>query len=181
METGKWIVMAFLTGVIVIGFRTRSLKSWEFISSGLFVLLLDQLVFHGQISSWVGNLGSNVKGAAGHGIKAGLAAPLLLPPGGRAKLAAFARAMWANRPGLVDYLLCGAALVVARDLLQIGWAAAVAVVPTVLVLVTVWAAVTDLRSPAQHDDQADSDVAHLSGDSPVSEPLRRLDREERDG
>lgn len=98
MEVGKWIVFAFLTGVVIVGFKTRSLKGWEFAASGAFVLLLDQLVFKGQISTWLGNLGSNVKGAAGNA-SAGM---LLFTPGAWPRARRFVARMWKHRPGPVD-------------------------------------------------------------------------------
>ncbi len=67
MEIGKWLVFAFLAGAVIVGFKTRSLKWYEFVVSGLFVLLLDALVFNGQISAWVGQIGANVRDAAALG------------------------------------------------------------------------------------------------------------------
>ncbi len=64
MEIGKWIVFAFLAGAVIVGFKTRTLKWYEFVVSGLFVLLLDALIFDAQISTWVGELGANVRDAA---------------------------------------------------------------------------------------------------------------------
>lgn len=98
MEVGKWIVFAFLTGVVFVGFKTRSLKGWEFAASGAFMVLLDGLVFHGQISSWLGNLGSNVRGAAGNA-SAGM---LLFTPGAWPRVRRFGARMWKHRPGSVD-------------------------------------------------------------------------------
>jgi hypothetical protein len=104
METGKWIVLAFLAGVILIGFKTRSLKTWEFIASGAFMLLLDGLVFHGQISNWLGQLGSNVKGAAGNAafghVVSGMG--VVAVPGMSERARHLAAAMWARRPGLKE-------------------------------------------------------------------------------
>ncbi|GGP92261.1 hypothetical protein BKA00_000440 [Actinomadura coerulea] len=117
MEVGKWIVFAFLTGVVIVGFKTRSLKGWEFAASGAFVLLLDQLVFKGQISSWLGNLGSNVRGAAGNA-SAGM---LLFTPGAWPRARRFGARMWKHRPGPADLAMYAAAGVLMHVWLGAPW------------------------------------------------------------
>ena len=67
MEIGKWTVFAFLAGAVLVGFKSRQLKIYEFVVCGAFMLLLDGLVFHGQIASWIGQLGATAKSAATHG------------------------------------------------------------------------------------------------------------------
>jgi len=117
MEVGKWIVFAFLTGVVIVGFKTRSLKGWEFAASGAFVLLLDQLVFKGQISTWLGNLGSNVRGAAGNA-SAGM---LLFTPGAWPRARRFGARMWKHRPGPADLAMYGAGIVLMHVWLGAPW------------------------------------------------------------
>ncbi|KWX10274.1 hypothetical protein TR74_04595, partial [Carbonactinospora thermoautotrophica] len=107
MEVGKWIALAFLAGAVLVGFRTRTLKWYEFVVSGLFVLLLDGLVFGGQISDWIGQLGANVKETAGHA-----AAGAVLLGGPRARR--FARRVWEHRPAPLDWVAVAAATVLAH-------------------------------------------------------------------
>jgi hypothetical protein len=102
MEAGKWIMFAFLLGAVGVGFKTRTLKWYEFAVSGLFLVLLDGLVFDGQISRWVGQLGTNVQQAA-DGAAAG--SVVFLDTETRARLRRFGRRMWAQRPAPLDYLL----------------------------------------------------------------------------
>ncbi|MBB5085049.1 hypothetical protein [Nonomuraea endophytica] len=119
MEAGKWIIFAALAGAVLVGFKSRQLKTYEFIVCGLFVLLLDGLVFNGQISKWVGDLGSNLPEVANSITTSGLA--LWLSPNARHRLIAFGRAMWTHRPGWGDYLFCASLTVIAHYLLGISW------------------------------------------------------------
>ncbi|GAA2124483.1 hypothetical protein [Actinomadura napierensis] len=135
MEVGKWIVFAFLTGVIVVGFKTRSLKTWEFISCGAFMLLLDGLVFHGQISTWLGHLGSNVRGAAGHAALGHAVSGMAVigAPTMSERVRRFAAAMWARRPSLDDCGISVAVAVLAHLWLGAPWLVAAASVVLVLI------------------------------------------------
>jgi hypothetical protein len=63
---GQWIVFAFLAGAVGVGFKTRTLKWYEFAVSGLFLLLLDALIFDGQIVAWLGQLGRSAQSVAAH-------------------------------------------------------------------------------------------------------------------
>src|SRR5262249_37389052 len=102
---GMWIAFAFAAGMVLVGFKSRQLKWYEFIVSCVFALLLDRLVFGGQIGTWIGHLGSKAQGAAGHGAlsQGAMMLPFLLPGrGGKARR--LAAKVWTNRPGIGDTL-----------------------------------------------------------------------------
>ncbi|WP_433467039.1 hypothetical protein [Spirillospora sp. CA-128828] len=139
MEVGKWIVFAFLSGVVIVGFKTRSLKGWEFFASGAFVLLLDQLVFKGQISTWLGNLGSNVKGAAGNAA-AGMV--LFFKPGAWPRVQRFAARMWQHRPDLPDLAIYAAAIVLMHVWAGAPWLVAALALTGLLIAFTAISAAT---------------------------------------
>ncbi|QKG27305.1 hypothetical protein [Actinomadura verrucosospora] len=168
MEVGKWIVFAFLTGVIVVGFKTRSLKTWEFISCGAFMLLLDGLVFHGQISTWLGHLGSNVKGAAGHAAlghavsgMAVIGAPTMSERARR-----FAAAMWARRPGLDDCGISLAVAVLAHLWLGAPWPVAAASVVLVLIAFPAISVITAPQPRTHAPTKPDPDAPAALADKP---------------
>jgi hypothetical protein len=158
MEVGKWIVFAFLAGAVLVGFRTRTLKWYEFAVSGLFLILLDGLVFNGQIAAWVGQLGSNVKSAA-DGATAGFA--VLAGPTALARLARLGRRMWAHRPAPLDYAGLVAATVIARIWLDLPVPIGFAVLSAALAGMVLIAALTDpdIRrdpdGPAEQDGRGD--------------------------
>ncbi|MFI6325104.1 hypothetical protein ACIBG8_46840 [Nonomuraea sp. NPDC050556] len=118
MEAGKWIIFAALAGAVFVGFKSRQLKSYEFVVCGLFVLLLDGLVFKGQITKWVGDLGSNLPDVA-KTVSPGMA--LGLTPNARCWLARFGRAVRANLPHWSDYVITAALTVVAHYVLGLSW------------------------------------------------------------
>lgn len=105
-EVGKWIVFAGLCGAVFVGFKTRTLRWYEFLVCGLFVLLADALVFHGTIVDWVGQIGSTAQNAA-NGAALGMA--LLGPRDKRARLGWQISHVWQHRPGIGDVLLAGLA------------------------------------------------------------------------
>lgn len=152
MEVGKWIALAFLAGAVLVGFRTRTLKWYEFVVSGLFVLLLDGLVFGGQISDWIGQLGANVKETAGHA-----AAGAVLLGGPRARR--FARRVWEHRPAPLDYLAVAAATVLAHCWLGLPVLAAGAVCTAVLAGMALLATLSDRPGDGQdsHTEQDQRD------------------------
>ncbi|MEU8303424.1 hypothetical protein AB0C84_07655 [Actinomadura sp. NPDC048955] len=167
MEVGKWIVFAFLTGVVIVGFKTRSLKGWEFAASGAFVLLLDQLVFKGQISTWLGNLGSNVKGAAGNA-SAGM---LLFTPGAWPRARRFGAHMWKHRPGPADLAMYGAAIVLMHVWLGAPWLVAALTFTGLPIAFTAISAATApqprTNAPTVHTARAACTEPEGAGDGPV--------------
>jgi hypothetical protein len=168
MEVGKWVVFAFLSGVILIAFKTRSLKSWEFAASGAFMVLLDGLVFHGQISTWLGHLGSNVKGAAGHAAlghavsgMAVIGAPTMSQRARR-----FAAAMWARRPGLDDCGISLAVAVLAHLWLGAPWLVAAASVVLVLIAFPAISVITAPQPRTHAPPQPGPNVTAAPADEP---------------
>ncbi|MFB9890455.1 hypothetical protein [Planobispora takensis] len=160
MEAGKWIIFAALAGAVFVGFKSRQLKMYEFFVCGLFVLLLDGLVFNGQISKWVGDLGSNIPDVA-DSVTAGLA---LGPasPRTRRRLAAFGRALWAQRPHWSDYLIITAITLTVHYLLGWSWWFGAVAAGALAVLVAINAALTVLVGPPAGNDghRGDPDGRH---------------------
>ncbi|GAA4309220.1 hypothetical protein ACFQY7_16140 [Actinomadura luteofluorescens] len=163
MEVGKWIVFAFLTGVVIVGFKTRSLKGWEFAASGAFVLLLDQLVFKGQISTWLGNLGSNVKGAAGNA-SAGM---LLFTPGAWPRARRFGARMWKHRPGPVDLATYAAGGVLMHVWLGAPWLVAALTFTGLPIAFTAISAATAPQPRTNAPTRAAHTEPEGAGDGPV--------------
>ncbi|MEV4161434.1 hypothetical protein [Nonomuraea dietziae] len=118
MEAGKWIIFAALAGAVLVGFKTRQLKSYEFVVCGLFVLLLDGLVFKGQISRWIGDLGASLPHVT-TSLSPGMA--VWLSPAHRQRLAAVGRRLWEHRPHWSDYLVLAIAMPLAHYLLGWSW------------------------------------------------------------
>ncbi|GIH89906.1 hypothetical protein Psi01_05360 [Planobispora siamensis] len=154
MEAGKWIIFAALAGAVFVGFKSRQLKMYEFFVCGLFVLLLDGLIFNGQISKWVGDLGNNIPDVA-DSVTAGLAlGPVPAPT--RRRLAAFGRALWAQRPHWSDYLIITAITITVHYLWGWSWWFGAVAAGTLAVLVVINALLTLADRPA-HDAGADLD------------------------
>lgn len=148
---GMWIAFAFVAGMVLIGFKSRQLKWYEFIVSGIFVLLLDRLVFSGQISAWVGQIGSKAQGAAGHGaLHSGLILPFLFTPGGRDKARSLAARLRKHRPTRSDYLGFMLVAVAAHLVLRWGWLVSFGVYALVLAALTVIAALLDKPRPRRN-------------------------------
>lgn len=139
-HVGMWIAFAFVAGMVLIGFKSRQLKWYEFIVSGLFLLLLDRLVFHGQISAWVGQIGSKAQGAASHGA---LIFPFLLTPGGRAKARRFTARLAKHRPTGWDYAFYLLVVIAAHLVLRWGWLVCFGTYALLLAALTVAAALLD--------------------------------------
>jgi hypothetical protein len=148
MEAGKWIVFAFLLGCVLVGFKTRQLKWYEFAVSGLFLVLLDGLVFRGEISRWVGQLGSNLQGAAAHASAGSL---LLLGPASRERASRFVRRVWAQRPLPVDYLLLVGCAFLTRMWFDLPMPAGLAMFAAVLLGATITAAALNPEPGDQGD------------------------------
>ncbi|WP_329258728.1 hypothetical protein OG417_21305 [Actinoallomurus sp. NBC_01490] len=159
---GMWIAFAFVAGMVLIGFKSRQLKWYEFIVSGVFVLLLDRLVFHGQISSWVGQLGSTAQGAAAH---TAMVFPFLLTPTARAKARRFTARLVKHRPTGRDYIAYLLIAVAAHLVLRWGWLVCFGTYGLLLLTLTLVAATLDRDQPdrtlpahpaARDRDQAES-------------------------
>src|SRR4051794_9492917 len=108
MEIGKWIVFAFLCGAVLVGFRSRQLKAYEFLICGAFAILADGLVFHGAVSQWIGELGAQAKNAVSlphHAQLPALAGLGMLVPVGGPALRRFTAACWRHKPDLTDLIV----------------------------------------------------------------------------
>ncbi|MGH3377644.1 MAG: hypothetical protein ACRDS0_03780 [Pseudonocardiaceae bacterium] len=147
---GMWIAFAFVAGMVLIGFKSRQLKWYEFIVSGIFVLLLDRLVFSGQISSWVGQIGSKAQGAAGHGALHGsMAFPFLFTPGARAKARRFTARLVKHRPTGWDYAGYLGVVIAAQLMLRWGWLVSFGVYALIMAALTGVAALFDKDQPSR--------------------------------
>jgi hypothetical protein len=145
---GMWIAFAFVAGMVLIGFKSRQLKWYEFIVSGLFVLLLDKLVFDGQISAWVGQLGSKAQGAASHGaLRGAMVFPFLLTPGARVRARRFAVRLVKHRPTGWDYAGYLLVVIAVHLVLRWGWLVSFGAYALLMAAYTVVAALLDRDQP----------------------------------
>lgn len=154
MEAGKWIVFAALAGAVFVGFKSRQLKSYEFVVCGLFVLLLDGLVFKGQITKWVGDLGSNLPDVA-KSVSPGMA--FGLSPATKRGVTRFGRCLWANRPHWSDYVVIAALTVVAHYVLGLSWWFGLILLYILIALVVFKAVFTLPPGGAGEDTEADQE------------------------